>query len=175
MPVDTVALDALKVALRIEDEGRAFYLEAAGKSENNLTRQVFSDLADQELVHKRVFQQVYDRMCLGETCPVIELPEGEAQKARQIFGKLTKAAVKVIRPSTAEQEAIVFAQRKEIESRDFYARQADRATDPVEKKFFRVMAGEEQGHYVELSDYKEFLINPAGYFVMKERHSLDGA
>lgn len=175
MPRNTAAIDALKWALKIEDEGRRFYRQAARQSENTLTKRLFTSLADQELVHKQVFHEVYEKMCAGETCPVLALPRGEAQKARTIFAGAMEELGDAVKPSTPEREAINFALEKEIKSRDFYASQARRATDPVEKNFYDTMASEEQGHYVQLTDYREYLINPAGYFVMKERHSLDGA
>ncbi|MBI4333423.1 MAG: ferritin family protein [Chloroflexi bacterium] len=175
MPANTAAIDALKVALKIEDEGRRFYRQAARKSENSLTKRLFTNLAGQELVHKKVFQEVHDKMCAGETCPVLSLPQGEAAKGRTIFASAMKDLGAAVKSSTSEQDAIDLALEKEIKSRDFYAGQAQRADDPVEKSFYNTMAGEEQGHYLQLTDYREYLINPAGYFVMKERHSLDGA
>lgn len=169
------AVDALEVALRIEDEGRKYYRAAARKSENALTRTLFTGLAGQELVHKQVFRKVYERMCAGEKCPVLRLPVGEAEKARTVFSRAVKEIGTTIKPSGAEQEAIKVAMGLEMKSKDFYVSQARRAEDPVEKKFYETMADEEQGHYLQLNDYNEYLTDPAGYFVMKERHSLDGA
>ncbi len=174
MPLKTPAIDALELALKIEDEGRAFYRQAARKSGNGLTKRLFTNLADQELAHKKAFRKVYDKMCAGETCPAISLPQGEAQQARDIFATAMKDLSTAVKPSTAEQDALEMAKAKEIESRDFYAGQAGRSEDPVEKNFYRVMAEEEQGHYLQINEYREFLMNPAGYFVMTERHSLDG-
>lgn len=175
MPQNTTAIDALKVALKIEDEGRVFYRQAARKSANALTKRLFTTLAEQELGHKKAFQKAYDKMCAGETCPVLTLPRGEALKARAVFTDAMKNIGAAVTPSTTEQEAINLAKEKEIKSRDFYAGQSKRADDPVEKNFYDVMAGEEQGHYLQLNDYSEFLINPAGFFVMAERQSMDGA
>ena len=33
---------------------------------------------------------------------------------------------------------------------------------------------EERGHYLALVDYREYLIDPAGWFRKAEHHSLDG-
>ncbi len=171
----TEAVSALEVALRMEDEGRTYYRAAARKSANTLTRKLFTGLADQELGHKQMFKKVYEKMCAGEKCPVLQLPVGEAEKARAIFFKAMKEIGTTIKPSGTEQEAIKVAMGTEMEGRDFYMSQARRAQDPVEKKFYETMADEEQGHYLQLNDYNEYLTDPAGYFVMKEHHSLDGA
>ena len=175
MPANVTTIDALKVALKIEDDGRRFYRQAARKSENNLTKQLFTNLADQELVHKQIFQKIYHAVVGGEEFPELVLPVGEAKKARGIFAEAMKEIGIAIKPSLSEQEAVKIAMEKEIKSRDFYIGHAQEIQNPVEKKFYDNLAGEEQGHYLLLNDYNEYLINPAGYFVMKERHSLDGA
>lgn len=169
------AVDALKVALGMEDDGRKYYRAAARTSENALTRKMFTELGDQELVHKQILKKVYETIGAGDKYPVLLLPAGEAEKARAIFSRAIKETGTNIKPSGSEQEAIKVAMGMEMKSKDFYKSQARRAEDPVEKKFYETMAGEEQGHYLQLNDYNEYLTDPAGYFVMKERHSLDGA
>jgi hypothetical protein len=57
---------------------------------------------------------------------------------------------------------------------DFYKRQAGEAIFEAEKKYYDALSGEERTHYLALADYYEYMQNPAGYFTMKERQSLDG-
>ena len=57
---------------------------------------------------------------------------------------------------------------------DFYRSQGEKAQYDVEKKFYETLAAEERGHYLALVDYREYLVDPAGWFRKAEHHSLDG-
>ena len=62
----------------------------------------------------------------------------------------------------------------ENQSYDLYKTEAASAASVTEKDFFEALAAEERGHQIALTDYLEFLQDPADWFTMKERHSLDG-
>ncbi|HAV10389.1 MAG TPA: hypothetical protein DCX22_02075 [Dehalococcoidia bacterium] len=62
----------------------------------------------------------------------------------------------------------------ELKSRNYYENQAADIASSTEKAFYLALAAEERGHYLTLVDYKEYLIDPAGYFLKSEHHSLDG-
>jgi rubrerythrin len=59
-------------------------------------------------------------------------------------------------------------------SRNFYQEQSEIAKFDSEKAFYKALAGQENGHYLLLLDYLEFLQDPAGYYSRTEHHSLDG-
>ena len=61
----------------------------------------------------------------------------------------------------------------ENKTRDYYKAQAGKATFKAEKDYYEILAKEETVHHKALFDYAEYLKNPADYFTMKERHSLD--
>ena len=75
---------------------------------------------------------------------------------------------------TSEFDAIKSAIDKEKESYDFYELQSKDATYEAERSFYEALAREERDHELVLLDYYEYLADPAGWFVKKERHSLDG-
>ena len=62
----------------------------------------------------------------------------------------------------------------ENKSRDIYLSRGKEATYDAERNFYETLAAEERGHHMVLLDYYEYLKDPAGWFVMKERPSLDG-
>ncbi|MDZ4247160.1 MAG: ferritin family protein, partial [Dehalococcoidia bacterium] len=155
--------------------GKEFYDKSAEKSENELTRTFFKNMAAEEVIHKQIFQKIYDKIIAGANFPEVQLPLDEVKKAHEIFSDAMRESGKTIKTSGSEQEALNYAMGLEKKTRDYYAEQSQNTDDPVEKNFYDTMAGEEQGHYIRLAEYNEFLTNPAGYFVMKERHSLDGA
>ncbi|HIE17296.1 MAG TPA: hypothetical protein EYP71_03780, partial [Dehalococcoidia bacterium] len=58
---------------------------------------------------------------------------------------------------------------------EFYQSQTMKTDYEAAKKFFATLAAEEKGHYLALVDYREYLVDPAGWFRKAEHHTLDGA
>ena len=92
-----------------------------------------------------------------------------------IFGDAIKKAGKDIDAKKGEVEAALKAMDMEIKSRDYYNKQAGLASSAVEKSFFTAIAAEEQGHYLGLVDYREYITDPVDWFTHAEHHLLDGA
>ena len=57
---------------------------------------------------------------------------------------------------------------------EIYNTQEGNATNDAEREFYETVASEEREHHIILLDYYEYLNDPAGWFVKKERPSLDG-
>lgn len=57
---------AVKVARDKENASRMLYSILSGLAEDPLLRKLFMRLADEELKHKKFFDQEYERICLGE-------------------------------------------------------------------------------------------------------------
>jgi rubrerythrin len=55
------AAEALEMAVRIEENGAAFYSAAADKTEDSDLRDLFVELADREVEHRRVFESMAER------------------------------------------------------------------------------------------------------------------
>ena len=76
--------------------------------------------------------------------------------------------------AATELDVLNTALEKEKKSYDFYERQAKKAIYKVERDFYEKIAAEEREHELALLDYYEYLIDPPGWFVKTEHHSLDG-
>ncbi len=92
-----------------------------------------------------------------------------------LFGKAIKSAGKSIQANQGEIEAAGKAIEMEIKSRDYYKNRAEKSPSDIERKFFTSISAEEQGHYLALIDYKEYISDPDGWFTRTEHHLLDGA
>jgi hypothetical protein len=57
---------------------------------------------------------------------------------------------------------------------DYYKECSAKSSSQAEKKYYEILAGEESSHHAVLLDYFEYINDPANWFTMKERHSLDG-
>jgi len=63
----------------------------------------------------------------------------------------------------------------EIKSRDYYKKQAGGSASDIVRKFLLAVSAEEQGHYLALIDYKEYMLDPVDWITRTEHHLLDGA
>ena len=52
-------LKALEAAIQMEIDGKEFYLKASQASNNELGKKLLNKLADEEDVHRQVFESIY--------------------------------------------------------------------------------------------------------------------
>ena len=162
-------LEAIMTAIQMEIDGKEFYTKTSLASGNELGRRLFQSLSSEEDLHRQKFEKIYKAIQAKKDWPVVELiPHG--QDLKTLFG----AAGRQVKAAGSELEAIQTAMKMENKTRDFYLEHAGKASFEAEKQFYTILVGEESTHHALLLDYYEYLQNPAQYFTMKERHSLDG-
>jgi hypothetical protein len=61
-----------------------------------------------------------------------------------------------------------------LQAYDMYRTRSGESTSPAEKKFYNILAGEERIHHLALLDAYEYLTDPAGWFTVKEKWTLEG-
>jgi rubrerythrin len=164
-------VDALKTALQMEIEGKEFYQRAAHDSRDELGKKLLNALAGEEDIHRLVFLRIFESIRARKGWPATDLQPDGGQHLRTILasgGGLTP-------PKTVDNElaAVATARTMEGKTYDFYQSRRQQASDPVEKEFYEKLASQEQQHTLLLTDYHEYLVNPAGWFVNKEHPSLD--
>ncbi|MFO7995589.1 MAG: ferritin family protein [Dehalococcoidia bacterium] len=168
-------MEVLQVAVRMEVEGKDFYQKASEKSSNRLARELFEQLASEEDVHRRKFEEIYEALKRGQNWPDTGPPSEKGKTLKSLFAAATKALGSKTKAAESELEAIKMAMDMEIQSRDLYSSRSEESSLPVEKRFYEALAGEEQGHHLALLDSYEYLNDPAGWFTRREHWSLDGA
>ena len=166
-------IEALQLATRMEVEGKEFYQQASQKSSNKLAKELFQNLASEEDIHRKKFEEIYEALKKGQNWPDVEPPSDKARKLKSIFAEATKALGSKIKVAKSELEAVKTAMDMESKTYDFYRSRSEQSTLPREKRFYQALAAEERGHHLALLDSYEYLTDPAGWFVMKE-HRLDG-
>ncbi len=173
MTEQSKTLEALQTAIHMEIDGKAFYLKASEESSNELGRKLLKTLAGEEDMHRQKFEQIYGLVKDKNGWPDIEFkPEG-GKKLRTIFADAANEVSK-FHPLSTESDDIRTAMGMENKTYDYYIKQSKVATYSAQKELYEKLAAEERGHFLVLRDYHEFLNNPVGWFVEKERPSLDG-
>ncbi len=167
-------IEALQLAIQMEVEGKEFYQQASQKSNNKLVKELFQNLANEEDVHRKKFEEIYEALKKGQDWPDVEPPSEKAKRIKSIFAEATKELGSKIKVADSELEAVKTAMDMESKTYDLYRSRSEQSTLPAERRFYQVLAAEERGHHLALLDSYEYLTDPAGWFVMKE-HRLDGS
>jgi rubrerythrin len=165
---------ALKYALQMELDGKKFYTMASGESANRVGKDLYTWLADQEGLHYKRFEEIYTLITAGKGWPDARAHSGKPVKLGTLFSKLIKEAGTPAGTAKAEIDSADKAIDLEIKSRDYYRQRADEASSDDERKFFQAVSAEEQGHYLALVDYKEYITDPVDWFTRTEHHLLEG-
>ncbi len=167
-------LDALKIAIQMEIDGKEYYLKVSQKSSNELGKKLFQSLAAEEDIHRQKFEEIYNAIRNKKAWPAIAPRPDVGKNLRTIFARLTDEIGSTIQVPATELDAIQMAMDMENKTYDFYKSRGGKANYDAERNFYQSLAAEEREHHLILLDYYEYLKDPAGYFVKKEHPSLDG-
>ena len=167
-------IEALQFAIQMEIDGKEFYQKASRECDNKIAKGLYDWLATEEDGHRKRFEEIYKAIKNKKAWPEINIQPKKAKKLSILLSKATEAVCPIIEAPSAELEVAAKAMDMENKTHDFYQSQGEKAKYDTEKKFFKALAAEERGHYLALVDYREYLVDPAGWFHKAEHHSLDG-
>jgi len=168
-------VEILQLAVQMETDGKEFYQKASRKSSNELAKELFHHLANEEDIHRKKFGEIYEALKRGQHWPDVESPSAKGGKIKSLFAEASRVLGSKFKVAESELEAIKTAMDMEIRSYNLYHSRSKESTLPVEKRFYQTLAGEERGHHLALLDSYEYLSDPTGWFTKKEHWSLDGA
>jgi rubrerythrin len=170
------SMKTLVAALEKEEQGKAFYKQAAATCANDRCKEVFVGLMADEGVHMTRIQKLHAVLAKGETwtgdwkaCTI------ENDDLRKLLRERAAQSGNKVKPDTTDLEAVDVGIAMEKGSISFYSEQQAKATDPLEKEFAIQMIAEEQAHLRTLEDLRLFLADPEAWYTEMEHHVLDGA
>ncbi|MHB8085111.1 MAG: ferritin family protein, partial [Dehalococcoidia bacterium] len=155
-------VEALKYAIQMETDGKEYYTLVSQKITDKVGKELYVYLAEQEDHHKKKFEAIFKSTADKRGWPSEVIQPVPTFQLATLFSKALKEEYKSNKPNQYALDATAKAVDMEIKSRDFYNEQAHKSTTDVEKKFFSCIAAEEQGHYLALVDYKEYVSDPVG-------------
>lgn len=168
------AVKALQFAIQMEIDGKEYYLKTSQKSRDEVGKKLLAALSAAEDIHRQEFETIFESIRAKQAWPSVKLPL-PAKGIKTIFAEALGQIKPVpISSGATEIDAVNKAIDMETRSYDYYKSQAKRAAG-AEMEFYEAVAAEEQVHHLVLLDYKEFLNNPAAWFVKAEHPSFDGA
>ena len=156
-------LETLKQAMKLEQNGREFYLQAAAMVDDREAVKMFRRLADDELNHYNFLQREYAEVLCNDTWCVIpdleevELPASEAP----IFPKDRNQLGEALPDDATLEDVLLFALDAEDKTVNLYKEGADKAENPQAQAFFSQLARVEMGHFsTVLQRYKSYYHYP---------------
>ena len=167
-------VQALQVAIKMEIDGKEFYLQASRESSNELGKKLLESLAAEEDIHRQNFEKIYDSIRVKQGWPGTDFQPDGGKRLRTVFAEAIEKTGAGINVSSTELDAVKTAMEMENKTGDYYHAQGQAATYDTERDFYQSLVAEEGEHYLVLLDYYEYLSDPAGWFVRQEHPSLDG-
>ena len=166
-------LAGLQIALKMEEDGKAFYLKASQTSGNPLGKKLFKNLAAEEDIHREVFKKIYDKIKNKKQWPDVTFTADGGKHLKTVFAEALEKIDKEFKPEQSELEDIRTGIAMENKTLDFYRKQKETAAG-AEKQLYEELTMQESEHSRLLQDYYEFYNNPTGYYTLKEHLSVDG-
>jgi rubrerythrin len=167
-------LEALRIAIRMEIDGKKYYQMMSESKGNKLGLKLFKQLAVEEDYHRHKFEEIYKTLEAKKSWPTIDAISDQGKRIKNIFSQAVSSKENKVPAPLSELEAVQKAMEMENKTRDYYQERSVKSSFEAEKKYYATLAGEESAHHAVLLDYYEYIKDPAGWFTVKEHHSLDG-
>ena len=169
-----ITVKALQTSIQMEVDGKEFYKTASKASTNKLGKKLLKRLSDEEDIHRKVFENIYNTIRADKNWPDETYKPDAGQRLRTVFAEAIDDMGRDVKTIPTELKAIETAMEMENKTFDFYTRRSKESNFATEKQFYDAVALQEKEHHRVLLDYFEFLKNPAAWFVEKEHPSIDG-
>lgn len=166
--------DVLSAAIKFEEDGRNLYLECIKKTEHPWGKNLFQSLADDELKHIERLKETFDKLTVSEKYTEGPLPLAAEKQWKNIFEKAKSKIDVVVKASTSDIDALKLGIDFEEKGMKYYKKLSEQSKNLLEKKFYQILAQEENRHFLILKDSHELLTNPSSWFEKTEKISLDG-
>jgi rubrerythrin len=165
-------IEALRQALKMEEDGKAFYKKAMEEAKSKLAKEIFQSLIKAEDKHVKRISELYRALEQTGQWPDAVLTRNHAETLPNIFAAAMANIHEKVPGTTTDIDALKIAAKLEDEGMKYYQSKADATDDPFEKKFYRLLVHEEGEHFVSILDTIEYLEDPQGYFSQLERGTL---
>jgi len=166
---------SIELALKNEQTEMAYYLTEAKRSTNPLARAMFETLARDEEEHARRLRGLHDRLIAKGRWPQDVPLEVQGTSIREVLDGLVARVSSATHCEENDIEALQKAAKFEASGAKFYATLSDACENPMEKSFFKFLAGIEREHLQSIEASLAFFHDPEGFNLARDKGGLDGA
>lgn len=161
-------MNAIEMAVKMEQEAVDFYKKCAEKTNNPVGKKMFLSIAEDEQYHIACAANIQKGQAVtpSEVRPLADM--------KKIFEDHKQAMLERV-PSTADElEALNVAMKMEDEAITFYKEAAARAVTPEEKAFFECLIQDEEEHFRIFQNTHSFLSDTGNWFMWEEHSIVEG-
>ncbi|OPZ67399.1 MAG: putative trifunctional 2-polyprenylphenol hydroxylase/glutamate synthase subunit beta/ferritin domain-containing protein [bacterium ADurb.Bin478] len=169
-PTPLSQAQAVALAVNLEINGRAFYLQAAEKAVHPTGKALFLKLAEEEKVHLAAFQAMLKREFDGWP-ESDQLCETRAKPVPPLFDE--KAAASFRRATADEMSALRIALKQENEAITFFEKAIALAEDDHARRIFTFVKDQENFHYALLQAELDYIAG-TGFWFDSPEFRMDG-
>jgi len=162
-------MNAFEYAMKMETDGRQFYLEHAEKVAAPELKKILLELAEDELKHYNLFKALRDGQSaeykVAEKTTILTT-------VKNVFEAMKSANKDYRFPSDASK---IWEQALEVEKKSeaFYRQKAQEVAHANEKTILNSIADEEHRHWVTLNNVIQFLSRPKNWLADAEWSNLE--
>lgn len=160
-------MNIYKYAMKMEKDGENYYRELANKTEDIGLQNILKMLADEEVRHYNIIEQMMKSKASAELAET-----GILKKVKNIFIKI-KGKNLVFNFDLPQINFYRKAQEIEKKSYKFYIEMSDKVEIESQRKVFLKLAGEEKKHMFLLENLVEFVSRPETWIENAEFNHLD--
>lgn len=162
--------DAIKEAIRLEINGRKFFMHAADITEHEEGKKMFRFLADEEVNHMKVFGKLFSQILESEDWKQYIRDEelrGESPLVEKLKDRMKNEEGK------GEVEALRVGMELEKSAIDFFSKASFGADDSTARKIFREIGEEEKFHF-DLLQAQYDSVTHSGFWLGSAEFQMDG-
>ncbi len=158
-------MDIYEYAMQMERDGEDLYRDLAGRTANKGLQNILIMLADAEVRHYKLFQNMKNngKLIMADTSILNEV--------RNVFVKMKEE--KSFEVDVSHIELYRKAQEIEKTTQDFYEEKAGETQDKSQAGIFLKIADEEKRHYFILESIIDFVNRPASWLENPEWYHLE--
>lgn len=159
-----IHLEPLAMALKLEQEGKRFFLESAAKFKGKLARQTFEFLANEEDKHIRRIEEFYSSIEQSGQTDQVTIERSTAMDRLDTFQNELARLKDEIRPDATDIDAYHYALKFENGAELFYEKTMNESSDPNIKRFYAWLIAEEEMHSKLIGSCLKFAQDPESWF-----------
>ncbi len=158
-------MDIYEYAMKMEEDGRQFYLELAEKSADSGIKSILKMLADDEKKHYETIEKIRDKEYAMPETPILN-------DAKNVFEKMGSGSMD---QDFTDSEVELYKKALEIEeeSVNFYQEKSEQMEHPGQREVMARLADEEKRHYHLINNMIEFMQRPHTWLEDAEWNHLD--
>ena len=158
-------MDIYDYAMQMERDGEDLYRDLANKAANKGLRSILTMLADAEVKHYKLFENMKrnDKVVVADTSILNDV--------KNVF--VTMKQEKSVEADVSQTELYRKAQGIEKLTQDFYLDKAGKVEDKSQSGVFLKIADEEKRHYLVLESIINFVNRPESWLENAEWYHLE--